>query len=132
MAQQLTTTLGELVNAEAALVKVLAVKFDKEGGAKVRYHLVKLAKLVGEETKHFYTERNSLIERYGEGTPKMISGASTNWTAFTAALRPVSELKVTLPWGPVTSSQVEPYPEITPGDLLGLGPLFDLDVASVD
>ena len=58
----LTTTLGALVDAEAALTRVGAVKFDKDGGAKVRYHVAKLARLVAVETKHFHDERNALIE----------------------------------------------------------------------
>lgn len=122
-----TTTLGALADAEAALLKVLAVKFDHEGGAKVRYHVVKLAKLVAADTRHFYDERNALIEKYGEGEPKTILPTSPTRPAFMADLKAVADVSVTIPWGPLTSAMVDPYPEIVGADLLALGPLYVLD-----
>lgn len=121
------TTLGALVDSEAALLKVLAVKFDKDGGAKLRYHVVKLAKLVAAETKHFYDERNALIERFGDGEPKSLQRTSPNWAAFSAELKPLTEVPISIPWGPLTSAHVEPYPEIVGAELLALGPLYELD-----
>lgn len=121
------TTLGELADAEAALLNVLAVKFDRDGGAKLRYHVVKLAKLVAAETKHFYKERNALIEQYGDGEPRSLQRTSTHWSAFSAKLKELADLPISIPWGPLTSNLVEPYPEITGANLLALGPLFEID-----
>lgn len=123
----ITTTLGALSTAEAALAKILALKFDQAGGAKLRYHLVKLARLVTAETKPFYEERNALIARWGEGEPKSMQPTSPNWAAFMAEVKSLSEVAVTIPWGPLTDAMVEPYSEITAADLLGLGPLYECD-----
>lgn len=122
---KIDTTLGAFVDAEQALGRVLAIKFDKDGGAKVRYHVTKLARLVSLETKHFYDERNTLVEKYGEGEPKTLSSTSTNWAAFMFELKALSEVSVTIAWGPVTEAMVEPYADITAADLIGLGPLYD-------
>lgn len=123
----ITTTLGKLVDAEASLLKVLAVKFDQAGGAKVRYHAVKLAKLVAAETAHFYEERNALITRHGTGEPKTILPTSPNLAAFAAEVKELADLPVTIPWGPLTAAMLDPYPEILGTDLVGLGPLYELD-----
>lgn len=125
--KSITTTIGALASAEASLLKILAVKFDQEGGAKVRYHVVKLAKLVGAETKHFYDERNALVERYGAGEPKSVASSSPNWSAFLAKVTELTDVQVSIPWGPLTDAMVQPYPEIVSLDLVGLGPLFELD-----
>lgn len=125
--QTITTTLGALADAEPAIQKVLAVKFDQAGGAKLRYHLVKLAKLVSAETKHFYEERNALIEQHGEGTPKQLQRTSPGWPAFSAAVKALADVPVTIAWGPLTDAMVEPYAEITAADLMGLGPCYALD-----
>lgn len=123
----ITTTLGALVDAEAALLRLLAVTFDRDGGAKVRYHVVKLARLVAAETKHFYDERNALVSKHGEGEPKTLARTSPHWAAFSADLQPLAAVPVTIPWGPLTSAMVEPYPTILGADLLALGPLYELD-----
>jgi len=123
--RQIDTTIGALVNADAALRRVLAVKYDKDGGAKVRYHLVKLARLVAAETQHYYDERDALVAKHG--AQGQIGPASPAWGAFVAELKPVAEIPVTIAWGPITDAMIEPYGEITAADVVGLGPLFDLD-----
>jgi len=125
MPATITTTLGALADAEPALQKVLGVKFDKDGGAKTRYHVVKLAKLVAVETKHFKDERNALIEKHGDGGT--IANTSPHWAAFNAELQALADVPASIPWGPITTAMVDPYPEITGAEWLGLGPLFTLD-----
>lgn len=132
MPASITTTLGSLAEAEPALLRVLAVRFDQPGGAKVRYHVVKLAKLVGVETKHFYEERNALIEKYGDGEPKTVLAKSPNWPAFAAAVGSIAAVDVTIAWGPLTDAMVEPYSEITARDLIELGPLYELEAFPID
>jgi hypothetical protein len=122
---EIVTTLGALVNAEAALGRVAAVPFDQDGGAKVRYHVVKLARLVAVETKHFYDERNALVELHGEGAPKTVPRTSPAWPTFAAAAEALAAVPVTIPWGPLTEAMVEPYTAITAADLVGLGPLYE-------
>lgn len=127
MNQQIETTLEALVNAEPALARVITVKFDKEGGAKVRYHAFKLARLVQQETKHFYEERTALIEAFGDGEPKKIAATSPNFPAFKARHKELCDVPVTIPWGPLTLAMLEPYDEVTGADWLALGPLFSDD-----
>jgi hypothetical protein len=124
----ITTTLGALVQAEPALGRVTAVKFDQPGGAKVRYHLVKLARLVAVETKHFYDERNALVEQHGEGTPKVVARTAPAWATFAAACEALAAVPVTIPWGPLTEAMAEPYADISAADLVGLGPLYTDEV----
>lgn len=121
---QIETTLGALVEAEATLGRVAAVKFDKEGGAKVRYHVAKLVHLVTTETKHFYEDRNKLVEQYGEGEPKKVDPASLQFKPFLAAVKELTDVPVKLSWGPLTSAMLDPYPDVTAADWFTLGPLF--------
>lgn len=127
MPPTIPTTLGALATAEAALQHLLAVTFDQAGGAKVRYHVVKLARLVAAETAHFYEERNKLITQYGTGEPKTILPTSPQLPAFTADLKTLADVPVTLAWGPLTSAMLDPYPAVLGADLLALGPLYELD-----
>lgn len=120
------TTLSALVEAEPALMRVLSVKFDKEGGAKLRYHMVKLARLVAGETQHFYETRNMLVEQHGDGEPKTVSPASPGFVAFMAAVNELGRVPIDIPWNPLTDVMLEPYLEITGADLFSLGPLFTL------
>lgn len=124
MSQQIDTTLEALVNAEPALARVIAVKFDKDGGAKLRYHAFKLARLVQQETKHYYEERTALIEALGEGEPKKIPAASPRFAEFKAKHKELCDVPVTIVWGPLTLAMLEPYDEVTAADWLALGPLF--------
>ena len=118
-------TLGDLAAAETALGRVLAVKFDKDGGAKLRYHVAKLARLVAAETRHYYEERDALVMRYGDNGK--IAPASPNWAAFVEALKPIADVPTTIAWSPITEAMIAPYPDITAADLIALGPLFELD-----
>jgi len=132
------TTLGALVEAEPALAKLAAVKLD----AKTRYHAVKLMKLVTAETKeHFYEPREVASKELGIKTRMptpaeralfgpdkfMLDGTPERIAAFNARLKDLSGVPVVIPWGPVTSSMLEPYPEYTGADMLALGPLCVLD-----
>jgi len=120
------TTLAKLVMAEPSLQKVLEVKLDKEGGAKVRYHVVKLARLVAAETRHFHDERNALIMKYGAGEPPSVAVDSPKWKEFFDAVTALGNVEVEIPWGPMTTAMVEPYADVTASDLIGLGDLYEL------
>jgi hypothetical protein len=113
-----------LVDSESTLTKIAQQKFDKEGGAKLRYHIAKLIRLVSAETKHFHEERNALIEKYGSGEPKTISAATPEFKIFIAAVKELTAVPITIAWGPLTDVMLEPYAEITAADLFTLGPLF--------
>ena len=126
---KIETTLGELVEAEAALDRVLAVKLD----AKTRYHAVKLARLVKQETKHFHDERNALVEKLGTdglAGAKEIRANSPAMAQFVAELKPMYEIPVTVEWGPLTRAMLEPYLDVTGKDQIDLGPLFELEPAT--
>jgi hypothetical protein len=135
MAGTIETTIGALVEAEPALARLASVKLD----AKTRYHIVKLAKLVTAETRaHFYEPRQALFcelgverpptgaERAKNGPDPVLEISPLNVPEFKARLADLASVPVTLPWGPVTSTMLEPYPEFTGADCLALGPLFEL------
>lgn len=132
MASTITTTLGALVDVEEGVLRLLSVKFDKADGARLRDHVVKLAKLVAAETKRFYDGRNALIEKYGEGEPKSLTPKSPHWATFSAELQALADARVSIPVAPLTSACVEPYPEIVGADLMALGPFYQLDAADGD
>jgi hypothetical protein len=136
--QTITVTLGALVDAEPALAKLTSVKLD----AKTRYHAVKLARLVAAETKHFSEQRHDLVKELGEereptgaerarfGPDKISEVKPAQLLEFRARIKELADVSVTIPWGPVTSSMLESYPEFTGADMLALGPLFLLEEPS--
>lgn len=130
------TTIGALVDAEPTLLKLTGVKLD----AKTRYHAVKLLKLVSAETKeHFYEPRQAAFKEFGSerepttserlklGPAPVIEVPSANVAAFQARLKELADVPVTIPWGPITSTMLDPYTEFTGADMLALGPLCVLD-----
>lgn len=137
---QIVTTLGALVNAApappafSALDAVLAVPLD----AKARYHVLKLAKLVATETAHFTAEHTAAIKALGkerQPTPEehargqrdpVTEVTQENRSAYFARIAELQAVPVTIPWGPITSTMLEPYPQITGAVCLALGPLFEL------
>lgn len=118
--------------AQPALKKLAGLKLD----AKLRYHVIKLLKLVTAELRdHFYEERDQLLQELGKERPATEAemermGSATIRVlptelipAFEARMKTVTEVPVTIPWGPVTLTQLEPYLEFTAEDFDGLGPL---------
>lgn len=133
---EIVTTIGALVEAEPALAKLTAVKLD----AKTRYHAVKLAKLVGAETKeHFFEPRQAAFKEFGterpptgaerakHGPDPVLEVPPSKMADFLARIKDLSAVPVTIPWGPVTSTMLEPYSDFTGADMLALGPLCVLD-----
>lgn len=115
---KIETTIGELVEAEPALARLAALRLD----AKTRYHIVKLARLVNAETRdHFHEPRQGVIAEMG--FEKLPAVPPAKVPDFLARIKPFTEVPVTIPWGPVTSTMLEPYPECTAADILALGPL---------
>jgi len=125
------TTLGRIFEAEPALTRLLAIKFDKPNGAKLRYHVVKLAQLAQVELAHFYEERNALVEKFGEGDPKIVTPTCAHWSEYLVAVNQLGAVPVSLFVDPITNCMVEPYPEIMGTDLIALGPLFLLEEPAV-
>jgi len=127
-------TLEELLNSAPALARVLAVKVNEQ----LRYHAIKLAKLVESHSKHYTTRNQELIDEY-EGVARPQTGAErakgivtydfppANLKAFADKKKELLAVMVTIPWGPITRAMVEPYEEITGEICMGLGPLFELE-----
>lgn len=139
--KRIETTIGHLVDAEPALARLTAVRLD----AKTRYHVVKLAKLVAAETKdHFYEPRQEIFKDLGvERDPKPAELAQlgpdkvreipiAKMGEFSARMKDLAAVPVTLEWGPVTNAMLESYPEFTGADMLALGPLFTMEDDHVD
>ncbi len=132
--RSIATTLGMLVDAEASLAKLAAVRLD----AKARYHVAKLLKLVTAETRHFHDQRMEIVKELGTereptgeerarlGPDKVHQIAPENLPAFRARLQELAAIEVTLPWGPVLSTWLESCADITAADLIALGPLGEL------
>ena len=141
MAGEIVTTLGELVDAESTLRKVAAVRFDKDGGERLRYFVTKLSRLVSQETKQFFDRHKALVDEYGiereptgaerarQGPEKVkeVPRGTPVFAIFSKAYQELVAVPVTIPWGPVTTAMLEPYPDVSSADMMALGPLFELD-----
>jgi len=135
MSRTIICRLGELVNAEPALQRVLSVSMD----AKTRYHAVKLARLVAAETKHFVDEREAAIRALGVERPAtpdeidrgqlgpVIAVPLERQTEFFQRMTNLAAVSVTVPWGPLTTAMLDGYSAVTGRDCIELGPLYELD-----
>lgn len=125
--KQIVTTLGALVEAEAALQRVGALRLE----AKLRYHCMKLMKLVSAETRTFHEAIQSLREQYGEPTNGGLAVKGEHLATFLKASRELQRQDVTIPWGPIPLSKLPDQAENRDGktinvvadDLAALGPL---------
>lgn len=133
---QIETTIGALVEAGPALSRLIALPL----GAKVRYHAVKLMKLVSAETQeHFFQPRLDAIKAFGvereptareraqNGPGKILEVTPEHIPAFLARAKELADVPCVIPWGPITVEMLEPYDAFTGADMLALGPLFELD-----
>jgi hypothetical protein len=110
----ITTTLGQLVMAQEAFDRLLALKLP----IKAAYHLKKLLALVRPELQHFNELRNDLIKELDcEGKPAP--------AAFQVRIAELAAMNVTLPWGPFDLAWLGDH-DITAADLDALGPLVCL------
>jgi len=134
--QKIDTTINKLADAEPALTRLLATKFD----AKTRYHLMKLANLVRSELReHLDVPRQGLFKEFGverqptdaeraqRGPSPLLEVPQEKLPDFMKELDAVAAVAVTIPWGPITAAMMEAYPDISGADLLALGPLFELE-----
>lgn len=128
MAAAIETTLGALMGSKAGLERVLQTKFDKDGGAKVRYHAMKLARLVEQELKTFGDAQTALLKDLGYDplSGPTIELKPEHRATYNQQMQDLSAHPVTLAWGPLTAAMLDPYLDLTPADLLALGPLYDL------
>lgn len=140
MAKEIVTTLGELVEVffvepENALVRVLKVKLDEQ----LRYHVMKLQRLILPEMKVFSERQDEIItelgaeraptgaERARRGGAPVMAVKPENMTEYLKRRKELMDVPVTIPWGPITREMVKDYPDITGKDLVELGPLYELD-----
>jgi len=135
---EIQATLEELLNAQPFLARVLAVKAD----ATLRYHALKLSRLVDQETKHFTDEQRALIKELGTERPP--TGAERakhgpdpvtevmpiNRKAYMDRVKELLAVKAAIAWSPITNAMIEKYDDITAEICNGLGPLFELDPAT--
>jgi hypothetical protein len=117
----IATTLGALVQAEAALTTLCALKLS----AKSAYHLKKLAALVTVELKHYHAERDQYIRTHG--TPRedgsvTIGPHADAWPAFVAQMNDLAAVPVEIQCGPITLAMIGDE-KVCAADLLALGPL---------
>lgn len=136
MADKVVTTVEVMLNAEAALRNVMGIKFDKPGGAKVRYHVLKLARLVDAEIKAFREAQNAVVKDYGyerepTGVERAQLGPDKVWEVkpenikqWRAEIKTLLAREVTIEWGPLTEEMLDPYPEATASDVFLLGPFY--------
>lgn len=134
MTTRIETTFGALLDAEAALGRLLDVPLP----GKARYHVLKLVRLVVPELQRFGAERVALIKAIGiERDPtaeELAAGTTDRVFQVTPEQMPVFEQRlaelraaaVTLPWGGIPLSALDTV-AVTGRDILALGPLVVYD-----
>jgi hypothetical protein len=118
---RITTTLGALVQAEAALAAICALKLS----AKSAYHLKKLTQIVAIETQHFHTERDRYITDLGtarEAGGFELKPDSDQMPIFVAKVTELLAVPVELAWGPITLAMLGDE-KVSAAELTALGPL---------
>jgi hypothetical protein len=130
----ITTTLGQLVMAQQAFDRLLALKLS----VKAAYHLKKLFALVRTEVQHFDEVRTDLIKELGTKREQTVAERVTArsddpiWEVlptqpqafreFHARMADLGTTPVTLAWGPFDLAWLGDH-DITAADLDALGPL---------
>lgn len=111
-------TLGELVQAEEALERLIEVKLP----AKQAYHVAKLVRLVKAETQHYHSQREESIRELGDAVPdgSEIRVSPDKMPEFLKRLNELHAVETRIDWTPL---HLQDLPDITPADLLRLGPL---------
>lgn len=124
-------TLGQCLDAEAALGRLAAQKMPFAAA----YRVAKLTKALAEELQHVQAQRNALVKEYGTERPATpqerpqhgetvhsVDPSMPGWPAFVARAQELAAVPVVLPLEPFDLTTV-PALEITPADLVQLGPL---------
>lgn len=125
----ITTTLGQLVDAEPALMRLAGQKMS----AASAYKLAKLCKAVAEETKIFTEKRIEKIKEVGvsrqatpaeqaRGETTMVEVAPPHMRTFLEHLGELASVPVTLDLAPLDLAALGAI-ELSAADLLALGPL---------
>lgn len=115
----IAATLGELVQAEEALQRLIEVKLP----AKTAYQVAKLMRLVLAETQHFHKQREEAIRELGKpnpDNPNEVRVEPENLQEFGRRLNELYAVETRIDW---TALPVGDLPDITASDLLRLGPL---------
>jgi hypothetical protein len=126
----ITTTLGQLVEADAALQRLATLKSP----CATAYRLAKLCKVVSDETRLFYQQRLALIQEHGTERPatpeEAARGETTMWqvkpdqmAAYVGKLQPLAAEPVTLAVQPLELQGLGAI-EVSAAELLALGPLL--------
>lgn len=116
----ITMTLGELVEAEDALNRLLEVKLT----AQLAYSVATLTRHVKAETAHFHTKREELIRELGEPMPdnaQMMRVKPMEVPGFLKRMQELTTVEATLTVKPL---RLEELPDMTGADLLKLGALL--------
>ena len=129
----ITLTLGECLDAEAALGRIAALPWP----AKTAYDMAKLLRLLRAETKIFEQQRVALIKELGEGRPptadEVARGATgedvfqvppARMAAYVEKYRALRDVQVALEWRALTLAQLTDGHPLAGTDLLELGPLL--------
>lgn len=130
MTSPITMTMAELDAAQPALTRLLAQRLP----ARAAYHLAKLARLLTADLQYLRDHRAALFQEFGQPSGTAPDG-STFFTippehrdAFGRRWREVMAVPVEIAWTPLAFDVLG---EITPEDLLALGPLVADPVEAV-
>lgn len=121
MAEQptITMTLGELVEAEDALSRLLEVKLP----AQLAYSVATLMRAVKTETAHYHKEREILIRELGESVPDNEQMMRVKSGEIPAFIKRVNELMIVEATISIRPLKLADLPDMTGTDILKLGPL---------
>ncbi len=118
----ISTTLGELANAEPALKRLSEIRLP----IKVAYQLGKLIRLAGVELADYHTRRDTLIRQLGEpnpADPTQVIVTPANMPEFVKDMTSLGGEPVELSTTPLSIDSLGDI-DITPIELLTLMPLM--------
>lgn len=139
-AQTITLTLGELARASSALARLANMPLP----IKASYWLSKLVRLALAEVRSYEEQRNAAIKRYGTARPAWpdeiakgsdkeiieIKADDPQFDAFSAEIKELQAVEVTLPVAPIDLDALPCTVEISASDLMSLAPLCKVDEAA--
>lgn len=133
--KEISTTIGALVDSEAALAAMVEIELN----ARLRYHAVKLLRLVNAETDlGFHDQNKKMFEEWGYD--RQPSGAETamrgpgiireikaeHKETFKKKIEDMRAVPVVIKWGPIESPWLDAYPQFLGKHMVALGPLCEM------
>lgn len=122
----ITTTLGALVNAEPALIRLSEIRLP----IKIAYQIGKLIRTIAGDIGDFHIQRDAFIRQYGgPAENNQITVLPEHISTFLLDMNELSSTSVTIDMQPLDLNSFGTV-DISPADLIALMPILKEEVLS--